>query len=761
MLRGGLMGAMGLVLAAFLGGLALHVNVSHPALDLLLSLLAYWLPAAVCWCAFSRAAFRRWEVLLGAAAVTANAAGNTYFFAMTAAGVSLGFPSLADVGFLLFYPLMLAALVRAVRHHSRGLTSSAWLDCAVGALGAASVLAVLLTPVLTSVHWASRFVVSLVAVTYAMLDLLLVAAVTGIAALRGVRRGDRWGLLMAGLMVFAAADVIFALQLEADSYVIGTPLDAGWPIGLALIALYVDGAARGDKPAPQGKTSTTGSTALLVSVVSTAAGLGVLLMSSRTPVSTFAVTLAGVSLIAATGRTQVLFRDMARMADLRRQDAITDELTGLPNRRAFYAEARARLAGPQPWQRQALLMLDLDRFKEVNDSLGHHTGDQLLIQVGARLGAHLRTRDLLVRLGGDEFAILLEGAGREQAAAAAVKLCAALAEPFDLGDIAVHSGVSIGIALFPDHGTVLSTLLRKADLAMFKAKVSGDGHHVYGDADDADFATRLRQAEELRTAVSSDQFVVYYQPKVDLRTGEVHGVEALVRWDHPTRGLLYPADFLDVVEHAGLMRAMTRVVLAKALDQSVVWQASGRRLTVAVNLSASSMVNVDLPEQVAAMLTARDLPPGALKLEITEEFLMADHDRARDILTRLRRHGIEISVDDFGTGFSSLSYLRDLPIDELKLDRTFILPMTDDPRAAALVASTISLAHSLDLHMVAEGVEDEVTYAELVRLACDQAQGNYMSRPLPAAELENWFNTWPTTDKANGLAQLFPSAALN
>ena len=314
--------------------------------------------------------------------------------------------------------------------------------------------------------------------------------------------------------------------------------------------------------------------------------------------------------------------------------------------------------------------------------------------------------------------------------------------------------------MFPDDGPDLSTLLRKADVAMYKAKASGDGHHVYGSADDADFATRLQTVEELRTALTSDQLVVHYQPKIDLRTGEVHGVEALVRWDHPTRGLLYPDAFLDLVEEAG---SDARHDPGGARDRPGPGRGvagRGRRLTIAVNLSASSLVDTDLPDQVAAMLAARDLPPGALQLEITEEFLMADRDRARDILTRLRRHGIQISVDDFGTGYSSLSYLRDLPIDELKLDRSFVLPMADDARAAALVASTIALAHSLDLRMVAEGVETDIAYTELTRLGCDQAQGYYMSRPVPAAELDHWLSTWRPTDELPDFPELQTTGTL-
>jgi len=249
--------------------------------------------------------------------------------------------------------------------------------------------------------------------------------------------------------------------------------------------------------------------------------------------------------------------------------------------------------------------------------------------------------------------------------------------------------------------------------------------------------------EELRTALTSQQLVVHYQPKVDLRTGHVHGVEALVRWAHPTRGLLYPDRFLDLVEEAGLMRAMTRVVLQSALDQAAVWLADGRPMTVAVNLSASSLVDVDRPGEVAARLADRRLPPSALQLEITEEFLLADRERAKDILTRLRDSGIQISVDDFGTGYSSLAYLRDLPIDELKLDRSFVLPMSDDPRAAALVASTIALAHSLDLRIVAEGVESATILTQLTRLGCDQAQGFYMSKPVPPDQLDRWLRDHP------------------
>ena len=328
-----------------------------------------------------------------------------------------------------------------------------------------------------------------------MSDLLLIAVVAGIAALRGTRTGSRWGLLIVGLMVFAAADVVYALQVTANTYVAGTPLKAGWAIGLALIAMWGDGTEPPDGLTRPKTRTATGASALMVSSVATAAGLGVLVIGTRIHLST----LAGVALLAAAARTQLSYRQLARMADLRRQAAATDDLTGLPNRRALYAEGQARLLNPQQG-RHALLMLDLDKFKEVNDSLGHHAGDQLLIQVAPRLLRHLREGDVLARLGGDEFALLLEDAGHDEAVDVAMELRAALAQPFSLEDITLHSSVSVGIALFPDDGPHLSTLLRKADIAMYKAKTSSAGHHVYRSADDAHDATRLQTVEELRTA---------------------------------------------------------------------------------------------------------------------------------------------------------------------------------------------------------------------------------------------------------------------
>jgi diguanylate cyclase (GGDEF)-like protein len=755
---------MWLLAATYVVALALHSGGWGPEwggwfgvfVDDGLGLLTVWAPTAVCWLAAVRAGRRRPELHLAAAAVTSFAAGDTYYVLMTIGGRPLPFPSPADVGYLLVYPLLLTALAIAARRHARDLAPWAWLDCAVGSLGAGALLAVVLRPVLDSATADFSPLATAVAVAAPAFDLVLVAAIAGIAALRGVDMGSRWTVLASGLLVFAASDVVYGLQVAAETYVLGTPVDAGWAIGLALMATWVDGATHGERTVSrrQGRA-----TALAVSSAATVAGLAVLLLSTWVSTSTLALGLAAAALLVAAARAQLAARLLEGMAEQRLVAAVTDELTGLPNRRAFYTEGHRRLTEPAPG-RLALLMLDLDRFKEVNDSLGHRAGDKLLVELGARLRKNLRGGDLLARLGGDEFAMLLDGAGGDEALDAAARLSAAVAEPFVVEHTTLIPRVSIGIALFPEDGGDLSALMRKADIAMYRAKTSHRTHHVYSTADDVDAAAALQTVQELRTAIASDQFVIHYQPKVDLPSGEVHSVEALVRWDHPTRGLLHPPAFLDLVEESGLMPAMTRAVLSQALDQVADWHRDGRLLAVAVNLSPSSLSDPDLPCQVTAMLADRGLPARALQLEITEEFLMGDRDLAQAVLARLRDSGIRISVDDFGTGYNSLASIRDLPIDELKLDSSFVVPMTHDPRTAAVVSSTIKLAHSLGLRIVAEGVESVGTYTELTRLGCDQAQGHFMSEPVSAVDLNQWLEGREGMEQFSPIQQHIASPAL-
>ncbi len=732
---------MGGLVLAYTVGLMIPDSGFNPFVDGFLAMASVWTCVAVSWFAAygagrgrrvgrsvgrgGREGYGRPELLLAAAAVTANTLADTQELIQQGTGVAT-YPAPSDAGYLLFYVLFLASLGVLVRRQLRGSTRSMVLDSVVGSLGAASLLAVFLTPVLDEAAAAPPSLGTAVALAYPLLDLLLLAAIAGIIASHGAETGRRWILLVSGLLLFTGADVVFALAPQA--YVIGTPLDGLWTIAIAMITLWIvrSGTPQSTSPRPAGSVS-----AVAVPTVSILAGLGVLILASQVPVSNLAVVLAaltmGVATIPLIGRQRAL-RMLSR----------TDELTGLPNRRSFYADAPGRLGSVESGRQSALLLLDLDRFKEINDSLGHHVGDRLLVQVGARLASQLRAADLLARLGGDEFAILLANSGSDEAVVVARKLRVALAEPFLLEGITLHSSSSMGIAVHPDNGADLTSLMRKADMAMYKAKSARTGHHVYQSDDDSHGDVRLRTLEELRFALQADQLELHYQPKVDLATGDVRGVEALVRWNHPTRGLLLPEHFLDLVEEAGLMPTLTRIVLEKALDQAALWRASGESLTMAVNLSASSLVDRDLPDRVGAMIASRGLAASVLTLEVTEEFLLNDRERARDILTRLRALGVRISVDDFGTGYSSLAYLRDLPIDELKLDQSFVFPMIDNERAATLVSSAIALAHSLGLQMVAEGVENSVAYADLVSFGCDYAQGYLVSRPVPAEELTGW-----------------------
>jgi diguanylate cyclase (GGDEF)-like protein len=435
-----------------------------------------------------------------------------------------------------------------------------------------------------------------------------------------------------------------------------------------------------------------------------------------------------------------LFRIVAGASQRLRHQALHDELTDLPNRTFLYKRIQKAIGGAQRGDSLvALLLIDLDRFKEVNDTLGHDHGDELLVEVADRLRSALRRGDILARLGGDEFAVLLcDLPDRAAVAELAGRLRDALRRPFALRGVAVELEASIGAAVCPDHGTDVNTLVQRADVAMYDAKRGHAGIRTYSPDRDPYSADRLGLLAELRRALACDELILHYQPKVVVGSGRVVGVEALVRWQHPERGLLPPSEFVPLAERTGTVAELTRWVLDRALAQCRAWRDAGLDLPVAINVAAANIVDVTLPEAVAEALERHGVPGDRLECEISENTVMADPMRAMDVLGRLREMGVRLSLDDFGTGHSSLAYLKRLPLDEVKIDRSFVLGMTDDENDAVIVRSTIDLARNLGLDVVAEGVENEAILRELGDLECEVAQGFHFSRPLPPADFERW-----------------------
>jgi diguanylate cyclase (GGDEF)-like protein len=435
-----------------------------------------------------------------------------------------------------------------------------------------------------------------------------------------------------------------------------------------------------------------------------------------------------------------LVRQSASLAYQARHDALTD----LPNRTLLHDRLQQALhhaPPPQPGAEPvsvALLLMDLDRFKEINDTFGHHHGDQLLRQVGARLCAALRATDTVARLGGDEFAVLLPATDVQRASAVAGALVRALEEPFILEGYSVSVGASIGIAVAPEHGQDATTLLRRADVAMYAAKRATSGYAVYLAAQDQYSPERLGLVGELRRAIEQDQLLLYYQPKVDFKTGRLDSVEALVRWQHPVRGLVPPDQFIPLAEHTGLITPLSHWVLTAALRQCRAWRDAGLGIRVAVNLSARLLQDERLVDSIVDLLRAWDVTPDLLQVEVTESAVMADPARALQILTRLHEMGIRIAIDDFGTGYSSLAYLKKLPADEIKIDKSFVRDMPGNADDVTIARSVIDLDHNLGLSVVAEGVEDRAVWDQLAGMGCDLAQGYYLSRPIPAAALTSW-----------------------
>jgi diguanylate cyclase len=383
--------------------------------------------------------------------------------------------------------------------------------------------------------------------------------------------------------------------------------------------------------------------------------------------------------------------------------------------------------------------MDLDRFKEVNDSLGHHAGDELLQEVARRLTNVLRTSDSVARLGGDEFGILLPDPSDHAGVTAVVeKLVETLQEPIAVHGLPLVVEGSIGIAVFPEDGMDADTLLRAADVAMYTAKEEKTGYGFFdGSTHQLDLA-RLTLVGELRRALEKHELVLHYQPQALLETGEVRSVEALLRWKHPERGLIGPGEFIPLAQQTGLIRPLTLYVIGEALRQCQAWERKGLELAVAVNVSARNLLDVEFPTQVRGLLGAWDLDADRLELEITEDAVLTDPVRTKAILEELAEMGVRLAIDDFGTGYSSLAYLKRLPITQIKIDRSFVIGMETDEDDATIVRSTIDLGRNLGLEVVAEGVESEPTWNVLRDLGCTFAQGYYLSRPVPPDELAAW-----------------------
>ncbi len=465
----------------------------------------------------------------------------------------------------------------------------------------------------------------------------------------------------------------------------------------------------------------------------------------RVVLGSLLIVLVGLWLVAARVWTRIR-RELKRREELGNRDP----LTGLPNReqlqdlvhQAIVASRRSRM-------RVALMLMDLNSFKEINDTLGHHNGDRVLQQLAGRLRSVLRENETIARLGGDEFAILVPAFGDEsEVVAVAERIQKALEEPFVTAGLALEVDASIGIALFPDHGDRVAQLLRAADVAMYLGKESLAGYTFFSPASDQpdDGGKRLTLIGELRSALERRELVLYYQPKVELPGGQVAGVEALVRWQHHRGGLLTPDEFIPLLEQSSLLREVTLHLVESALRDCGAWRVRGHDLTVAVNLSMRNLLDSQLPAELSTLVRTLGLTPDCLELEITESMLMSDPERIMRVCNSLRRHGFKLTVDDFGTGYSSLAYLQRLPVTALKVDKSFVTAMDEaDGDSATIVRSTVDLAHNLGLAVVAEGVETEATYNRLASLGCDMVQGYLVSRPMPQDQLLAWLDRYASS----------------
>jgi diguanylate cyclase (GGDEF)-like protein len=662
------------------------------------------------------------------------AAGDVVLTVQSIGGATPPSPSLADVFYVGFYPLAYVGVVLFMRGQSQRINSTNWLDGAIAGLGAAAVCAAFVADGALRPGGATSEA-TWVNLALPIGDALLLGLVVGGFAVLSGRSKAPWILMAVGMTLNVFGDSSNLLQHSFGSTPLGQVLNAvAWPAAIVLLSMAV-----WLRPRPPNPMILERPAGFVLPALAAAAALVILFVGTLYPIGRFSLALATTTLLVVGIRLVLSVRSLGLLSQERHRQALTDELTGLWNRRYLFGVLDAFFAGCDggPDDRSlAFLFVDLDRFKEINDSFGHPAGDELLRQLGARLGSSLRDGDLLVRLGGDEFAVVLADGDAAYAAVVAERLTHCLHEPFALRAVSATIGASIGIAVAPTDATDSARLVWCADVAMYRAKL---GHVPYANytSDLDEEHNQMRLLEELRVAIAEGQLILHYQPQLDLRSHEILAVEALVRWAHPRLGLVPPDDFLPLAQDAGLMEAVTEWVLDAAVTQCVEWRSSGRPFSVAVNVSPSNLLEPGFVRMVGDVLRHRGLTADGLVLEITESCVIAEFATAQRVLEELQALGVAISIDDFGAGVTSLAYLSDLAVHELKLDRTFITRMTEGSgrRDLDLVRSTIELGHAMGLRIVAEGIEDPVTLDLLSDFGCDIAQGYCISRPMPAGEL--------------------------
>jgi diguanylate cyclase (GGDEF)-like protein len=643
------------------------------------------------------------------------------------------FPAPGEGLFLAAYLCWTVYLVLDVpgEHHYR---SVAWLDAVIVCGAAASVsAAVMISPVAAALPGSRSAIAQALALLYPLLDLSLALLVVGQILLQ-VRPGTwrSWAFVV-GFVVMAAADLSFLLNLDMGTYDFSPVPLALWALALMIL---VDAACI-PRPLVSARARPVPPVLLFVAA---AAALLLLVFPGRDP-AWWVMLPAAATLLATGGRLLVALRESRDAAEAIAL-AQTDDLTGLPNRRAVLHRLATRLEGDGPL---GLLLLDLDGFKDVNDTLGHHAGDQVLSLAALRLREAVPPDAMLARIGGDEFALVVDEDDQTRLLARASGLRAALEEAIVVEGVELVIQASVGVTVrgAPDYRA--ADLLRRADVAMYEAKVHRSGAQLYDPARDDFTRARLRMGEELRRGIDEGRVTPWYQPQVDTVIGELVGIEALARWDHPEQGHIPPETFLPVARRAGLMPLLTEQMIGQVVDDAAAWWAKGCHARVSLNLSPPELLSGRTLPLLLERIRQAGLPPGTFVMEVTEDSFLADPDRARAVLVEAHAHGVLTSIDDYGTGFSSLAYLRELPLSELKIDRTFVAAVRTDERSRVIIASTVALAHALGMRVVAEGVEQEDVVADLVDTGVDVLQGYHVARPMPRADFEQWWRARQAT----------------